>query len=103
MNTTINSANETELFHFILNVIKEIRAASKRLDNQAILDHINKTSATNMDRNHIDKIISSMSERQLIYDQPSKKGMSYYIMKQMNDDITTITQLTTLMTTKSQI
>ena len=87
MNTTINSANETELFHFILNVIKEIRAASKRLDNQAILDHINKTSATNMDRNHIDKIISSMSERQLIYDQPSKKGMSNYIMKQMNDDI----------------
>ena len=42
MNTTINSENETE-FNFILNLIKEIRAASKRTDNQAILDHINKT------------------------------------------------------------
>ena len=41
-------------------VIKEIRAASKRSDNQAILDHISKTLATNMDRNHIDEIISSM-------------------------------------------
>ena len=86
MNTTINSENETE-FNFILNVIKEIRAASKRPDNQAILDHINKTSATNMDRNHIDEIISSMLEKQLIYGKSSKKGMSYYIMEQMNDDI----------------
>ena len=51
MNTTINSKNETE-FHFILNVVKEVRAASKWPDNQAILDHINKTSAKNMDRNH---------------------------------------------------
>ena len=39
MNTTINSENETDL-HFILNVIKEIRAANKRSDNQAILDYI---------------------------------------------------------------
>ena len=29
--------------------VKEIRAASTRADNQAILDQINKTSATNMD------------------------------------------------------
>ena len=40
-----------------------------------------------MDRNHIDEIISSMLEKQLIYDKPSKKGTSYYIMEQMNDDI----------------
>ena len=40
MNTTINSENETE-FHSILNVIKEIIAASKQPDNQATLDHIN--------------------------------------------------------------
>ena len=60
MNTTINSESESE-FHFVLNVIKEIRAASKWSDNQAILDHINKMSATSMDRNHIDEIISSMS------------------------------------------
>ena len=86
MNITINSENETE-FNFILNVINEIRAASKRPDNQAILDHINKTSATNMDRNHIDEIISSMLEKQLICGKSSKKGMSYYIMEQMNDDI----------------
>ena len=86
MNITINSENETE-FNFILNVINEIRAASKRPDNQAILDHINKTSATNMDRNHIDEIISSMLEKHLIYGKLSKKGMSYYIMEQMNDDI----------------
>ena len=33
MNATINSENETE-FHFILNVIKENRAASKQPDDQ---------------------------------------------------------------------
>ena len=65
MNATINSESESE-FHFILNVVKEIRAASKRPDNQAMLNHINKTSATNMDRNHIDQIISSMLKKQLI-------------------------------------
>ena len=59
MNTTINSKSESE-FHFVLNVIKEISAASKWSDNKAILDHINKMSAKNMDRNHIDEIISSM-------------------------------------------
>ena len=48
---------------------------------------INKTSATNMDRNDIDKITSSMLEKKLIYDKPSKKGTSYYVMEQMNDDI----------------
>ena len=86
MNTTINSDSESE-FHFILNVMKEIRAASKRPDNQAILDHKNKVSTTNMDRNHIGKIISSMLEKQLIYDKPPKKGMSYYLMEQMNSSI----------------
>ena len=40
-----------------------------------------------MGRNHIDEIISSMLEKQLIHDKPSKKGTSYYIMEQMNDDI----------------
>ena len=86
MNTIINSENENE-FHFIVNIIKEIRATSKRPDNQAILDHINKMSATNMDLNHIDEIISSLLEKQLIYYKPSKKGTSYYIMEQMNDEI----------------
>ena len=66
MNATINSENETE-FHFVLNVINEIRAASKRPDNQAILDHINETLATNMDGNHIDEILSSLLEKELIY------------------------------------
>ena len=41
----------------ILNVIKEIRTVNKRLDNHAILDRINKTSATNVNRNHIGKEI----------------------------------------------
>ena len=86
MNTIINSENENE-FHFIVNVIKEIRAASKRQDNQAIMDHINKMSAANMDLNYIDEIISSLLEKQLIYCKPSKKGTSYYIMEQMNDEI----------------
>ena len=40
-----------------------------------------------MDLNHIDKIISSMLEKQLIYDKPSKKGTSDYLMEKMNDDI----------------
>ena len=44
-------------------------------------------SATNMDHNHIDEIISSMFQKQMIYDKPSKKGTSYYIMEQMDDDI----------------
>ena len=74
-------------FFFILNVTKVIRAASKRPNNQAILDQINKASATNLDRNHIGKIISTILEKQLIYDKPSKKGTSYYIMEQINDGI----------------
>ena len=86
MNATINSENETE-FHFVLNVINEIRAASKRPDNQAILDHINETSAANVDGNHIDEIISTMLEKLLIYNKPSKKGPLYYIMEQINDHI----------------
>ena len=81
----INSENETE-FHFFLNVIKEISAASERPDNQAILDHINET-ATNINGNHIDEIKSFMLEKQLIYGIPSKKGTSNYIMEQMNDNI----------------
>ena len=40
-----------------------------------------------MNLNHIDKIISSMLEKQLIYDKPSKKGTSDYLMEKMNDDI----------------
>ena len=40
-----------------------------------------------MDCNHIDEIISSMLEKQVIYDKPSKKCMSYYIMEQMNDGL----------------
>ena len=40
-----------------------------------------------MDRNHINDIISTMLEKQLIYNKPSKEGTSYYIMEQMNDDI----------------
>ena len=67
MNTIFNCEKETE-FHFALNDIKEIRAASERPDNQGIPDHINKTSAANMDRIHIDEIISSMLEKQVIYD-----------------------------------
>ena len=80
MNTTINSENKTE-FHFILNVIKEIIAASKQPDNRATLDHINKTSALSMDHNRMGEIISSILEKQLIYDKPSKKGTSHYIME----------------------
>ena len=91
MSTTISSENETE-FRFILNVVKEVRAANKRPHNQAILDHINKTSATNMDHNHIDVMISSILEKQLIFDKPSKKGMML---------LTTILKIT--MTTQSQI
>ena len=45
------------------------------------------TSATNMDRNHFDEMISYMLEKQLIYDKPSKKVTSYYILERMNDDI----------------
>ena len=100
MNTAINSENETES-HFILNVIKEIKAASKQPDNQAILDHINKTSATNIDRNHVDEIIISKLEKQLRYDKPSKKGTSYYIMEQIMMVLTTI--LIILMMTISQL
>ena len=32
-------------------------------------------------------MISYMLEKQLIYDKPSKKVTSYYIMERMNDDI----------------
>ena len=58
---SISSGNETE-FHFILNLIKEIRAVSKSPDNQAILDHINEASARNMGHNHVGEIINYMLE-----------------------------------------
>ena len=32
-------------------------------------------------------MISYMLEKQLIYDKPSKKVTSYYILERMNDDI----------------
>ena len=91
MSTAISSESETE-FRFILNVAKEFRAANKRPDNQPILDHINKKSATNMDRNHIDVMINSILEKQLIFDKPSKKGM-----------MLSTTKLKITMTTQSQI
>lgn len=69
MNTTISSENETT-FHFILNVTRELRVVSKRPDNQALLDNINKTSAKKMGLNHTDDIVSSTFEKQMIYDKP---------------------------------
>ena len=57
------------------------------VNNQSTLDHMIKTSATNTDRNHFDEMISYMLEKQLIYDKPSKKVTSYYILERMNDDI----------------
>ena len=46
MSTTIISENETE-FQVIIRVIKEITANSKRPDNQAKVDQINKTMEHN--------------------------------------------------------
>ena len=53
MSKTIISENETE-FQVIIRVIKEIRANSKRPDNQATVDQINKTME------HNNKIIRSV-------------------------------------------
>ena len=66
MNTAINFESESE-FRYVLTVVKQIIAASKPSDNQAIMSHIYKTSSANMDLNHIDEVISSMLEKQLIY------------------------------------
>ena len=40
-----------------------------------------------MDHNQTDEIISSSLEKQLTYDKQSKKGTSYYLKEQINDDI----------------
>ena len=86
MNTAINFESESE-FRYVLTVVKQIIAASKPSDNQAIMSHIYKTSSANMDLNHIDEVISSMLEKQLIYNKPSKKGSSYYIVEQLNENV----------------
>ena len=74
-----NLKNEIQ-FEFIINTIKEIRNNNKRPDNQTIFDHITKSAATNMDHGQIDELISNMLKNGLIYDKPSKKGTSYFIM-----------------------
>ena len=73
-------------FEFIINAIKEIRNNNKHPDNQTIFDHITKTAATNMDHGQIDELISNMLKNGLIYDKPSKKGTSYFIMEATNND-----------------
>ena len=81
MTATNNFEYETE-FRFILNVTKKNWAASKRRDNKAMLDHINKASARIIDCNHIGQSISTMLVRQLIYNKTPTKKMSYYKIEQ---------------------
>ena len=80
-----NLQNESQ-FEIIINAIKEIRNNNKRLDNQTISDHLTKTAATNMDHSQTDELISSILKNGLIYDKPSKKGTSYFIMEATNND-----------------
>ena len=80
-----NLQNEIQ-FHFIINALKEIRNNNKRPDNQTIFDHITKTAAANMDHSRIDELISNMLKNGLIYDKPSKKDTSYFIMEATNND-----------------
>ena len=80
-----NLQNESQ-FEIIINAIKEIRNNNKRLDNQTIFDHLTKTAATNMDHSQTDELISSILKNGLIYDKPSKKGTSYFIMEATNND-----------------
>lgn len=56
------------------------------MDTQPLLEHINKTTATNIDLNHIDDIITIMLEKQPIRDKSSKKGLSCYVMEFINED-----------------
>ena len=80
-----NLQNEIQ-FEFTINTTNEIRNNNKHSDNQTIFDHITKTAATKMDLSQIDELISSMLENGLIYDKPSKKGTSYFIMEATNSD-----------------
>ena len=80
-----NLQNEIQ-FHFIINALKEIRNNNKRPDNQTIFDHITKTAAASMDHSQIDELISNMLKNGLIYDKPSKKDTSYFIMEATNND-----------------
>ena len=80
-----NLQNEIQ-FHFIINALKEIRNNNKRPDNQTNFDHITKTAAASMDHSQIDELISNMLKNGLIYDKPSKKDTSYFIMEATNND-----------------
>ena len=40
-----------------------------------------------MDHGQIDQLISNMLNNGLIYDKPSKKGTSYFIMEATNNDL----------------
>ena len=53
---------------------------------QTIFHHITKTAAANMDHGQIDELISNMLKSGLIYDKPSKKGISYFITEAKNND-----------------
>ena len=54
---------------------------------QKEIQHITKTAAANMDHSQIDELISNMLKNGLIYDKPTKKDTSYFIMEATNNDM----------------
>ena len=53
----------------LLNLLETIRNNNKRSDEQSVFEHINKTSATNIDQKYITSVIEVMLNKNLIYDK----------------------------------
>ena len=80
------SANNLQNEIQFANAFKEIRHNNKLPDNRTNLDHITKTPTTNMNHSQTDELISTKLKNALIYDKPSRKGTSCFIMEGTNRD-----------------
>ena len=71
---------EIESFsNYIIDAIKSLRLKNKRPNNELIFDHISKKSATNIDQDFVDIVLTTMLDKNLIYNKPTVRGSSYYI------------------------
>ena len=77
---TLPTNKEIESFsNYKIDAIKSLRLKNKRPNNESIFDHISKTSATNIDQDFVDIVLTTMLDKNLIYNKPTVRGSSYYI------------------------
>ena len=54
------------LSNYIIDAIKSLRLKNKTPNNESIFDHISKRSATNIDQDFVDIVLTTMLDKNLI-------------------------------------